>query len=105
VTQCPKGVAPLEQILKLRRMAVQAGCTDNNGARHAQAFAASVRHAGRLDELTLVPKSIGPLHLRAQLRELPGALRLLRAGTLFSMLHRKIRGIERVRHVFDRTQP
>ncbi len=104
VNQCPKGVAPLEQILKLRRMAVQAGFTDNNGARHAEAFADSVRHAGRLDELTLVPKSHGLFNIRAQLGELPGAWNLLRTGKLFSMLHRVIPGIKRVRNVFARVR-
>ena len=102
VTQCPKGVAPLDQILKLRRMAVQAGYTDNSGARHADAFAASVRHAGRLDELTLVPKSVGIFNIAAQLRELPGALNLLRTGKIFSMLHGKIPRIDRIRSVFAR---
>lgn len=102
VNQCPKGVAPLEQILKLRRMAVEAGFTGNAGARHADAFAASVRHGGRLDELSLVPKSLGLFNVRAQLRELPGALRLLRSGKLFSMLHRAIPGVRRVRAVFAR---
>ena len=104
VTQCPKGVAPLEQILKLRRMAVQAGFTDSNGARHARAFASSVRHAGRLDELTLVPKSAGLFNVRAQLRELPGAWRLWRSGKLLSMLHGTIPGIRRVRALFARAE-
>ena len=59
VTQCPKGVAPLDQILKMRKMAVDAGFTNNAGTRHADAFADSVKHSGRLNELTLLPKSVG----------------------------------------------
>lgn len=102
VTVCPKGVAPLEQILKLRRMAVDAGYTDSNGVRHAQAFADSVRHAGRLDELMLMPRSFGLLNIPAQLKALPGAWNLLRAGKLFSMLHGKIPGIGRIRDIFAR---
>ncbi|MDE2571336.1 MAG: 4Fe-4S dicluster domain-containing protein, partial [bacterium] len=100
VTQCPKGVAPLDQILKLRRMAVQAGYSDNNGTRHADAFAESVHHAGRLDELMLVPKSHGLFNVGANLKELPGAWNLLRAGKLFSMLHGAIPGIARIREIF-----
>ena len=45
VTQCPKGVAPLDQILKLRKLAVDAGFTHNAGTRHADAFAESVSTA------------------------------------------------------------
>jgi|SRR5579872_22160 len=102
VSVCPKGVAPLDQILKLRRMAVEAGFTDNNGARHADAFAESVRHAGRLDELMLVPKSNGLFNIAANLRELPGAWNLLRAGKLFSMFRRPIPGVQRIRDIFKK---
>jgi len=102
VQQCPKGVAPMDQILKLRRMAVQAGQTDNNGTRHADAFADSVRHTGRLDELALVPKSYGIFNIGANLKQLPGAWNLLRAGKLLSMLHGPIPGVQRIRDVFDK---
>jgi len=100
VQQCPKGVAPLEQILKLRRMAVEAGYTNNPGTRHADAFAESVRGSGRLNELTLLPKSVGIFNIGAQLQALPSALNLLRAGKLPPIIHHKIPGLERVKKIF-----
>lgn len=102
VSQCPKGVAPLEQILKLRRLAVDAGYTNNPGTRHADAFAGSVKHSGRLNELTLLPKSIGFFNVVEQLKALPAAINMARAGKLPPLLHKTIPGIKRIRAIFER---
>jgi succinate dehydrogenase / fumarate reductase iron-sulfur subunit len=102
VTQCPKGVAPLEQILKLRRMAVEAGFTNNPGTRHADAFASSVKESGRLNELSLLPKSIGLFNVREQLKALPAAINMARAGKLPPLIHRAIPGVSRIKAIFER---
>ena len=102
VARCPKGVAPLEQILKLRRMAVDAGFTSNAGTRHAVAFAESVRDSGRLNELTLMPKSVGLFNIPAQLRALPTALNMLRAGKLPPIIHHKIPQVDRIKEIFKK---
>lgn len=102
VARCPKGVAPLEQILKLRRMAVEAGFTNNAGTRHAEAFAESVKDSGRLNELTLLPKSVGLFNIRAQLESLPAAINMLRAGKLPPIIHPKIPKLDRVKAIFKK---
>jgi succinate dehydrogenase / fumarate reductase, iron-sulfur subunit len=102
VAQCPKNVAPLDQILKLRRMAVDAGYTNNPGTRHADAFAESVRDSGRLNELTLMPKSIGFFNIAEQLKTLPSAFNLVRAGKLPPLIHKAIPGIKRIKTIFER---
>jgi succinate dehydrogenase / fumarate reductase, iron-sulfur subunit len=102
VAQCPKGVAPLEQILKVRKMAVSAGFTNNNGARHADAFAESVRDSGRLNELTLLPKSFGFFNVIDQLRSLPAAINMARAGKLPPLVHKAIPGVQRIKTIFER---
>jgi succinate dehydrogenase / fumarate reductase iron-sulfur subunit len=102
VQQCPKGVAPLEQILKLRRMAVDAGFTNNPGTRHADAFASSVKHSGKLNELTLMPKSFG-LNIIEQVKSLPSAINMARAGKLPPILHKRMPGVDRVKAIFRRT--
>lgn len=79
---CPKDVAPMDRILQLREKAVEAGFTNNSGSRHHKAFIESVEKFGRLDELTLVPKSVGMFNVRELLPQIPGALRLVRAGKL-----------------------
>jgi succinate dehydrogenase / fumarate reductase iron-sulfur subunit len=102
VQVCPKGVAPLDQILKLRKMAVDAGFTNNTGTRHADAFAESVRDSGRLNELTLVPKSLGFFNIPAQFGSLPAAFNLLRAGKLPPIIHHKIPHLERIKNIFKK---
>jgi succinate dehydrogenase / fumarate reductase, iron-sulfur subunit len=102
VQQCPKGVAPLDQILKLRKMAVDAGFTHNTGTRHADAFAESVRDSGRLNELTLMPKSVGLFNIPAQLAALPTAIGLLRAGKLPPIIHHAIPHVDRIKNIFKK---
>ncbi len=99
---CPKGVAPLDQILKIRKLAVEAGFTNNAGTRHAVAFAESVRDSGRLNELTLMPKSFGLFNIRAQLQSLPAAFNMARAGKLPPIIHHKIPHLERIKAIFKR---
>ena len=102
VQQCPKGVAPLDQILKLRKLAVDAGYTHNAGTRHADAFAESVKHSGRLNELTLLPKSVGFFNVVDQLKTLPSAFNMIRAGKLPPIIHKKIPGVDRIKAIFDK---
>ncbi|MGA8097238.1 MAG: succinate dehydrogenase/fumarate reductase iron-sulfur subunit [Candidatus Cybelea sp.] len=102
VQQCPKGVAPLDQILKLRKLAVDAGYTHNPGTRHADAFAESVRESGRLNELTLLPKSTGLFNIAGQLKTLPSAINMVRAGKLPPLIHKAIPGVERIKKIFQR---
>ncbi len=61
VEVCPKDVKPMERIIELRRRAMDAGFTDNNGARHSQAFRDTIAHSGWLDETKVAVRSVrGP---------------------------------------------
>jgi succinate dehydrogenase / fumarate reductase iron-sulfur subunit len=61
IDACPKGVAPMSQIMRLRRRAgSDYGIVDrNNGHRHEQAFVSLVRDNGLLWEAELLPRSYG----------------------------------------------
>jgi succinate dehydrogenase / fumarate reductase, iron-sulfur subunit len=61
IEACPKGVAPMSQIMRLRRVAgADHGIVDrNNGHRHEQAFVTLVRNGGLLHEAELLPRSYG----------------------------------------------
>ncbi len=106
VEVCPKDVRPMDRIIQLRDKAVEAGIMNNTGARHGDAFAGSVRRLGRLDEVRLFPASVGFFNIPRLLGELPGALRMLRAGKLpwshTLPWHKPIPGIQHVRRLFDR---
>ena len=108
VEVCPKGVAPMDLIVQMREIAVEKGITNNTGARHGTAFASSVRRLGRLDEMRLLPESVGIFNVPRLLSELPGALRMLRAGKLpwshTLPWHKPIPGIKHVRRLYDRVR-
>ncbi|MEJ7784860.1 MAG: succinate dehydrogenase/fumarate reductase iron-sulfur subunit [Solirubrobacteraceae bacterium] len=61
IEACPKGVAPMNQIMRLRRRAGNDhGIVDrNNGARHESAFGTLVKQGGLLHEAELLPRSYG----------------------------------------------
>jgi succinate dehydrogenase / fumarate reductase iron-sulfur subunit len=58
VDACPKDVAPMEAIMKIRTRAIQAGVTNNAGARHAMAFKNDIARFGVLNEATLLLKTL-----------------------------------------------
>src|SRR5919205_4043743 len=57
IEACPKGVAPMSQIMRLRRIAgSDYGIVDrNNGYRHEHAFVENIRKNGLLKEADLLP--------------------------------------------------
>lgn len=61
VEACPKGVAPMNQIMRLRRRAGSDHHIDdrNNGHRHEAAFVTLVKQGGLLHEAELLPRSYG----------------------------------------------
>ena len=99
VEVCPKGVAPMDRIMALRDKAMEAGYTNNNGARHTDAFEQSVSHSGRLNELTLPIKSFGILNLPAQLSMAPVAIRALMRRKIPPIIHKPVPGVDKVRRL------
>ncbi len=68
IDACPKGVAPMSQIMRLRRIAgSDHGIDDrNNGHRHEKAFVKNIERNGLLHEADLLPDSYGgKFHPRA----------------------------------------
>jgi succinate dehydrogenase / fumarate reductase iron-sulfur subunit len=86
IEACPKGVAPMSQIMRLRRIAGndQKIEDQNNGTRHEHAFVKNIERNGLLHEADLLPDSYGgKFHPRAvpELgRSLPAILKALQRG-------------------------
>jgi len=80
--ECPKHVDPALAIADLRRISVQAGITNNIGARHSAVFTKSVGRTGRLDESMLVLQTVGITNIAGQIRNGPQGLRMLMKGKL-----------------------
>jgi succinate dehydrogenase / fumarate reductase iron-sulfur subunit len=112
VDACPKQVAPLDQIVRLRRLAASDHHIEdrNNGYRHEQAFVRNIMRNGLLHEADLLPDSYGgKLHPRA-VPELIGSLgtvmTALRRGkmTIGKVLGHPHRASLQVRRIFDRIE-
>jgi succinate dehydrogenase / fumarate reductase iron-sulfur subunit len=108
VEVCPKGVAPMDQIMRLRRRATRDfGINDqNNGRRHEHAFTKIISSKGTLDERKLLQDSFGAFRPQggvALLRSLPTGLRGFARGKITprkALFHERLDGIENVRRIY-----
>src|SRR5438034_1322567 len=102
VQVCPKGVAPMDQIMRLRRRATRDFDIDdsNNGRRHEESFTRIIEKKGTLDERKLLQDSLGPLRPQGQvalLRALPTGLRGFARGKITprkALFHEQLGGME-----------
>jgi succinate dehydrogenase / fumarate reductase iron-sulfur subunit len=110
IDACPKGVAPMDQIMRLRRLAGHDEDIDdvNNGRRHEAAFVKIIERKGTLDESLLLQESyaegiMGKLKptraaMKGLLGSLPTAIRGIRTGKMRSLkklipgVHEKLPG-------------
>jgi succinate dehydrogenase / fumarate reductase iron-sulfur subunit len=88
IDACPKGVAPMSQIMRLRRIAGTDHKIEdrNNGHRHEQAFVKNIKRNGLLHEADLLPDSYGgKLHPRAApelIESMPVAMKAMARGKM-----------------------
>jgi succinate dehydrogenase / fumarate reductase iron-sulfur subunit len=115
IEACPKGVAPMSQIMRLRRIAGSDHKIDdrNNGHRHEVSFVTLVRQHGLLHEAELLPRSyggdswFGKFHPKAGMElidSLPVIMKALqrRKVTLKgSMLGHKITDHDKLERIFE----
>jgi succinate dehydrogenase / fumarate reductase iron-sulfur subunit len=112
---CPKDVAPMSQIMRLRRRATgDFEIKDrNNGYGHEQAFTKLIEKYGTLHEAQLIPRSYGdgslikgqtePGAVKELLQMAPSALRAVAAGKVSpkkALVHPKLPDQDQVRRIF-----
>src|SRR3954449_7618543 len=96
IDACPKGVAPMDQIMRLRRKAGEEGIEDpNSGHDHEIAFVKIIEKKGTLDEALLVQESYAPgikgklkpskRAIKEMLGSIPTAIRATRTGKMRSL--------------------
>ena len=79
IDACPKGVAPMEAIVKLRSLTMQARVgIGNPGARHAMLFKNDIKHWGILNEATMLLQTLR----LGVLGQIGNALNLMRRGKI-----------------------
>jgi succinate dehydrogenase / fumarate reductase, iron-sulfur subunit len=119
VEVCPKDVAPMNQIMRLRRRATgdYEIKDQNNGYGHERAFAGLIEKYGTLHEAQLLPRSFGdgslvkgqlrPSGAQQLTRELPTAFRGLRSGKVTpkkALLHPKLPDQKQVRRIYHEVE-
>ncbi len=120
IDACPKGVAPMNQIMRLRRLAGHDHEVKdvNNGHNHELAFVKIIEKKGTLDESLLLQESFAPGikgkllpslgAIRGMLGSIPTAIRGIRTGKMRSIpkllpgVHHKLPGDsqEHVKRIF-----
>jgi succinate dehydrogenase / fumarate reductase, iron-sulfur subunit len=91
IDACPKGVAPMDQIMRLRRKAGEEGIDDpNHGHNHEAAFVKIIEKKGTLDEGLLLQESFAPgvkgklkpskAAIKELLGSIPTVLRAIKTG-------------------------
>jgi succinate dehydrogenase / fumarate reductase iron-sulfur subunit len=109
IDACPKGVAPMDQIMRLRRAADHEDIHDqNHGRNHMEAFTKIIEKKGTLDEAELLQESYAPgikgklmpKHgaVKGLVESLPTAIRGIKTGKMRSLpklipgVHHKLPG-------------
>ena len=100
VERCPKPAQPMYRIKEIMGVAMEEGETNNTGARHALAFAKSIKHSGRLNENTLPVESMGYFNFKGLMELVPIGLRMLLKGKIPPIIHKNIDDVEDVRRIF-----
>ncbi|HWD64335.1 MAG TPA: succinate dehydrogenase/fumarate reductase iron-sulfur subunit [Solirubrobacteraceae bacterium] len=112
VDACPKDVAPMNQIMRLRRMAGSDFDLEdpNNGYRHEHAFVDNIKKNGLLHEADLLPDSYGgKLHPRAVpelISSLPTAITAMSRGKITpqkALLHQH-KAPKEVKRIFEKVE-
>ena len=109
---CPKGVAPMDQIMRLRRRATRDFeiKDQNNGRRHEHAFTSIIRKKGTLDERKLLQDSFGPFRPQGAIeliRALPTGLRGFARGKITprkALFHETLPGVENLKRIYDHAE-
>ena len=115
VQACPKDVLPMDAIMELRTLAIEAGYTNNHGTRHHKGFTSGVRKRGRLDEMMLPVQSVGLGRLltgnisahKEMMDYTPGAIRLLKTRKLLQIAKRhgaNSDGREQIQRIFEEVE-
>jgi succinate dehydrogenase / fumarate reductase iron-sulfur subunit len=124
IEACPKGVAPMNQIMRLRRLAGDDHDIKdvNNGRNHELAFTKIIEKKGTLDESLLLQESFAPgikgklmptiASIKGLFQSIPTAIRGIRTGKMRSIpklipgVHHKLPGDsqDHVKRIYERAE-
>ncbi|GIR91442.1 MAG: succinate dehydrogenase iron-sulfur subunit [Chloroflexota bacterium] len=102
VEVCPKDVAPMERIVKMRDLAIEEGYTNTSGYRHTESFNDSIKKHGRLDETRLALESTGLLNISGLIDLAKIGIKSLIRGKLPPILPHRPKDMKKVTSIAER---
>ena len=102
VEVCPKDVAPMERIVKMRDLAIEEGYTNTSGYRHTESFNDSIKKHGRLDETRLALESTGLLNISGLIDLAKIGIKSLFRGKLRRILPHRPKDMKKVTSIAER---
>ena len=104
VEVCPKDVAPMDRIMEMRDMAIEAGNTNTPGYRHTESFNKSVKKHGRLDEARLAVESAGYTNVPRLIDLAEIGIRSTLKGKMPPIVPHKADDKEKITRIFERVE-
>ena len=104
VEVCPKGVAPMERIMKMRDLAIEEGFKNTSGYRHTKSFVNSVGRLGRLAEAKLALTSVGFFNIFGLIDLAFVGLKALVRGKLPPILPHKAESSENIKKIVNKIE-
>ncbi len=103
---CPKGVGPMDRIMKLREHGMRERVPATCGSRHAEVFTDIIKHKGLLDEPMLAMRTFGLKHFDRILGMLPMVWRSLLKGKvpLSGPFFRPLSSIKHIQQLYKRVR-
>jgi succinate dehydrogenase / fumarate reductase iron-sulfur subunit len=104
VEVCPKGVAPMERIMKMRDLAISEGFKNTSGYRHTKSFVKSVGKFGRLDEANLALTSVGFFNILGLIDLAIVGIRAFLRGKLPPIIPHKAKSNENIKRIVKKLE-
>ncbi len=120
IDACPKDVAPMDQIMRLRRKAIKEyDITDpNHGRTHEEAFVKIIEKKGTLDESKMIQDSfapgikakLNPKNILPLIMSLPTVFRGIKSGKMRSLpklipgVHHKLEDQQAIKRIYEHAE-
>jgi succinate dehydrogenase / fumarate reductase iron-sulfur subunit len=98
---CPKHVDPHDDIIAVKRAAIEEGQIDGRGPRHALVIAKTIKATGMLHETEVIQGTVGRFNIRGLVKVAPFGIRLALAGKIPPLFLKPVPKVDEIRTIFD----
>jgi len=98
---CPKHVDPHDDIIAVKRAAIEEGHIDERGPRHALVIAKTIKATGMLHETEVIQGTVGRFNIKGLIKVAPFGIRLALAGKIPPLFLKPVPKVDEIRTIFD----